>query len=290
MTDDLALVVNPASGGGKGRRLAPRVLTALRQAGWRVSAHESRSMDHVEELVAACSSGQTVAVLGGDGTLGRAAAGAFRGGAVLAPLPGGRGNDFCRVLGVPRDPVAAARSLRRALPRRVDTAMAGHRMFVCVAHAGFDSVANDIANHVPVLRGTPVYLYAALRAVVGWTPAKFTVDTGGGPRAFPGWSVAVGNAGQYGGGMRITPAARIDDGVLDVTVVGDITRPDFLRTLPRVYNGSHVQHPRVTTLTGRSVTVTADRPFDVYADGELVGPLPMTMRAMPGALQVLVGG
>jgi len=289
VTREVVLVVNPASGGGKGRRLAPRVLRGLRDGGWVVRAYESRDMDHVEELAAAQRPDQVVAVLGGDGTLGRAAAGTFHSGALLAPLPGGRGNDFCRVLGVPRDPVAAAKSLADANERRVDAGMAGARLFVCVAHAGFDSVANDIANRTPVLRGTPVYLYAALRTVVGWTPATFTVDVGEGPREYPGWTVAVGNAGRYGGGMRITPNASIDDGILDVTIAGDITRAEFLQLLPRVFNGSHVDHPKVTSLVGREIEIAASRPFDVYADGELVGPLPMTIRSMPNALRVLGG-
>ena len=285
----MMLVVNPESGGGKGRRLAPRVLKALRDTGWRVTARESRDMNDVEELVAGLTGDQVVAVLGGDGTQGRAAAGAFRSGALFAPLPGGRGNDFCRVLDVPRDAVAAARALADGSERRVDAGMAGHRLFVCVAHAGFDSVANETANSTPVLRGTPVYLYAAMRTVVDWEPATFTVDVGEGPCDYPGWTVAVGNAGQYGGGMRITPAAAIDDGILDVTIAGDITRIEFLQLLPRTFNGSHVNHPKVTTLTGREITLSASRPFDVYADGELVGPLPMTIRSMPNALRVLGG-
>jgi diacylglycerol kinase family enzyme len=196
------------------------VLTALRARGWRVRAAESRDLADVESRVAAVGPGELVAVLGGDGTLGRAAAGAFQSGAVLAPLPGGRGNDFCRVLGVARDPVRAVATLPDPGPderpngwdgeqlRRVDLGVAGSRIFVCVAHAGFDSVANDIANSTPVLRGTPVYLYAALRAIAGWHAATFTLEDGHGLRRHVGWTVAFGNAGMYGGGMNIAPHAR----------------------------------------------------------------------------------
>jgi diacylglycerol kinase family enzyme len=282
------LVVNPASGGGRALRAAPAVVAVLRQIGWAVRALRSRSMADVEERVAGLDQGELVVVLGGDGTMGRAAAGAFRSGAVLAPLPGGRGNDLCRSLGVPRDPVVAARGLGTAERRRIDLGLAGTRVFVCVAHAGFDGVANDIANRTPVLRGTPVYLYAALRAVGGWRAATFGVDTGDGATERPGWSVAVGNAGSYGGGMRITPHAVLDDGRLAVTVIGDVTRPEFLRTLPLVFSGRHVEHPKVSTDSAQAVVLSADRPFDVYADGELVGPLPMTIRCLPSALEVAV--
>jgi len=285
----VTLVVNPASGGGRARRFAPRVLMALRSAGYAVRARESRDLDDVERLVGQVPADGLVAVLGGDGTMGRAAAGAFQSGAVLAPIPGGRGNDFCRVLGVAASPVAATASLPGAEVRRVDLAVAGTRVFVCVAHAGFDSVANEIANSTPVLRGTPVYLYAALRAVSGWVPAGFTVDTGAGPQRHDGWTVAIGNGGQYGGGMRITPHAHLDDGLLAVTLVGDISRQEFLQTLPKVFSGRHVEHPKVSTESGPQVVLSADRPFDVYADGERVGPLPMTFRSLPGALQVAVG-
>ena len=282
------LVVNPASAGGRALRAAPAVVGVLREAGWQVRAVRSRSLDDVEERVAGLDEGDLVAVLGGDGTLGRAASGAFRSGAVLAPLPGGRGNDLCRALGVPRDPVVAARGLLTGERRRIDLGLAGTRVFVCVAHAGFDGVANDIANHTPVLRGTPVYLYSALRAISGWQPAVFGVETSRGRQDRAGWSVAVANAGMYGGGMKIAPHALLDDGQLAVTVIGDVSRPAFLRTLPLVFSGRHVEHPKVSTDSADTVTLSADRPFDVYADGELVGPLPMTIRCLPSALEVAI--
>jgi YegS/Rv2252/BmrU family lipid kinase len=287
-TSRALLVVNPASGGGRALRAAPAVVAALQQDGWQVRAVRSRSLVDVEERIARLDEGDLVAVLGGDGTLGSAAAGAFRSSAVLAPLPGGRGNDLCRALGVSLDPVTAARGLATAERRRIDVGLAGTRVFVCVAHAGFDSVANDIANRTHLLRGTPVYVYAALRAVSGWQPAVFGVDTGNGPREHAGWSVAVANAPSYGGGMKIAPHAVLDDGRLAVTLIGDVSRPDFLRTLPTVFSGRHVEHPKVSTDSAPAVTLSADRPFDVYADGELVGPLPMTFRCLPSALEVAV--
>lgn len=248
---------------------------------------QSRDLEDLEAKARALDAGEIIAVLGGDGTLGRAAAGAFQSGAVLAPLPGGRGNDFCRVLGVSRDAVTAARQLRAAQPHRIDLGVAGVRVFVCVAHAGIDSVANDIANHTPVLSGTPLYVSAAVRALASWTPMTFHVTSDNGDRGQVGWSVMVGKGGQYGGGMRIAPHASVDNGRLAVTYLGDVSKTEFLRVLPRVFNGTHVQHPKVTTELTTSITISADRPAQVYADGELVGYLPMTFRVLPSALQVL---
>ena len=267
--------------------MAPRVLRALRDDGWQVRAWQSRSIEDLEERVGSLHTGDVVAVMGGDGTLGRAAAGAFHSGAVLAPLPGGRGNDFCRVLGVSRDAVTAARQLRTAKVRRIDLGVAGARVFVCVAHAGIDSVANEIANHTPVLSGTPLYLYAAVRALASWTPMTFQISSDSGEREQVGWSVMVGKGGQYGGGMRIAPHASVDDGRLAVTYVGDVSRSEFFRVLPRVFNGTHVQHPKVSTESTTAITISADREAQVYADGEFVGLLPMTFQVLPGALQVL---
>jgi YegS/Rv2252/BmrU family lipid kinase len=290
--DDLVLVVNPASGGGRGARLAPRIRAALEADGWRVDPYLTKELDDARRLTMQVPEGHLVAVVGGDGLVGRAAEGAVASRALFAPLPAGRGNDFCRALGIPLDPVKAAQGLRRASTRHVDVGtvnLSGStHMFVCVVSLGFDSVANEIANDTSVLSGTAVYLYAAVRAMATWRPATFTIDADGVQRTHTGWTVAVGNCGQYGGGMRICPDARMDDGLLDVTLVGAVSKPSFLATLPKVFSGRHLEHPMVDAMRVTSLHVDADRRFAVYADGERLGELPARIATIPGALQVLV--
>ncbi len=286
------LVVNPASGGGRGARVAPQVRAALADDGWRVDAYLTKELDDARRLTMQVPAGQRVVVVGGDGLIGRAAEGAVSSRARFAPLPAGRGNDFCRSLGVPLDPVRAARGLRNATARSVDVGTVdvdgATHTFVCVVSLGFDSVANEIANATPRLSGTAVYVYAALRAMITWQPATFTLDAHGMRSEHTGWTVAVGNCGQYGGGMRICPDAVLDDGVLDVTLVGAVSKPSFLATLPKVFSGRHVDHPMVDVLRVTDLHVDADRAFAVYADGERLGQLPARIGVLPNALEVLV--
>jgi YegS/Rv2252/BmrU family lipid kinase len=227
--------------------------------------------------------------LSGDGLVG-CVAGALSGrpGAVMGVLPGGRGNDFARVAGIPRDPVAACAVLAHGVPRPVDLGDVDGRPFVGIASLGFDSDANRIANAAPARLGALVYAYGALRALIGWRHAAFTVTVDGARRELEGWSVAVANTRAYGGGMLLAPDAAYDDGLLDVVLSSRTSRLAFLRTLPKVFRGTHVQDPRIEVLRGREVRVQADRPFVVYADGDPIGELPVTITCRPGAIRVLL--
>jgi YegS/Rv2252/BmrU family lipid kinase len=250
----------------------------------------TRSLTHAQELAsAAADAGDIVVTLSGDGLIG-AVAGALRGreDAVMGVLPGGRGNDFARVSGIPLDPVAACAVIATGTPRPVDVGDVGGRTFVGIASLGFDSVANRIANEAPSRLGPLVYAYGALRALATWRPATFDVAVDRDRRTFSGWTVAAANNRAYGGGMLLAPDARLDDGELDVVLVAPRSRRQFVRCLPMVFKGTHVELESVTVLRGREVRITADRPFDVYADGDPIGELPVTIRAVPGAITVLL--
>ena len=270
------------------RRL-PEAEAELRRLGAEFRTEQTLSGDHARELAAeAGRAGHTVAALGGDGLL-RLVAGAVRDtDGALAVLPAGRGNDFARVLGIPDDPVRAVRIAVQGRDRMVDVAEAGGEPFLGIASLGFDSDANRIANESRVIRGNVVYLYAALRALWSWKPASYTVTVDGERHAIRGYSVAVANSKAYGGGMYIAPQADIDDGMLDLVAIGDMTRPAFLFHLPRVFRGRHVDDPSVTVLRGHEITVDASRPFRVYADGDPVGDSPVTMTVRPRCLRLVV--
>ena len=137
------------------------------------------------------------------------------------------------------------------------------------------------------MRGQLVYLYATLRALAGWRHAGFQVEVDGRHQALTGYSVAVANSGLFGGGMRLVPHASLDDGLLDVFTSARASKLRFLRDLPKVFKGSHLDSPHAHLFRGQAVEVHADRPFDVYADGDPIGPLPATIRVQPGALRVI---
>ncbi len=285
----VALVVNPAAGRGRARRLLPAVQARLRADGHDVVTARTQSLEHCDALVgAALEQDRVVAALGGDGLVGRAAAGVAAADGLLAVLPGGRGNDFARAVGVPRDPVRACRLLTDGVEHRVDLGDVDGVAFLGIASVGFDSATQEraLTNRLPL--GPAVYLVCALAAVATWQPARFTGTVDGRPLTLRGWSVAVANSGVYGSGMRLAPDASIEDGLLDVVTTSQTSRLRFLRGLPEVFRGTHLRLPSVAVQRARTVHLDADRPFRVFADGDPVGALPCTVTVRPGALRVLL--
>jgi YegS/Rv2252/BmrU family lipid kinase len=288
MDGPVCLIVNPHAGGGRAMRLLPGVESALRSMGRAFRVEPTASMEHARELArGARDAGEIVAAMGGDGITG-AVAGELRDGrGLLVVLPGGRGNDFARKLGIPHDPVAACELLEHGRERRVDLADAGDVAFLGILSAGLDSDVNERANTTRLPLGTSVYVYGALRALATWRSAGWTVAVDGEEHGFSGYSVAVSNSGIFGGGMRLVPDASVDDGLLDVVLIGEQRKLAYLRGLMRVFKGTHLHDPAVTLLRGREVSFRADRAFIAYADGDPVAPLPLTVRVLPGALRVV---
>jgi YegS/Rv2252/BmrU family lipid kinase len=284
----VCLIVNPHAGGGRALRLLPGVEAALRGQGRPFRVAETTSMQHARELTReACAQGEIVAAMGGDGIVGAIAGELREGQGVLAVLPGGRGNDFARKLGVPFDPVQAAKLLRDGVEQRVDLAVAGETVYLGILSAGIDSEVNRIALETRLKLGTFVYTYGVLRAIARWKPATWQVTIDGTTQAYPGYSVAIGNSGVFGGGMYLAPDASLQDGKLDVVLIRQQPRLRYLRGLPRVFNGTHLKDPAITLLQGTEIRCEADRPFTAYADGDPIGDLPLTVTVLPGALRVV---
>ncbi len=288
MDGPVCLIVNPHAGGGRAMRLLPDVEAALRGMGRAFRVEPTVSMEHARELArGARDAGEIVAAMGGDGITG-AVAGELRDGAgLLAIVPGGRGNDFARKLGIPADPVLACELLESGIERRVDLADAGGVAFLGILSAGIDSDVQVIANSTRLPLGTNVYVYGALRALASWKHATWSVEIDGAEHGFSGYSVAVANSGVFGGGMYLVPDASLDDGMLDVALIAAHGKINYLRGLPRIFKGTHVDDPGFKLLRGREITFRADRPFTAYADGDPVAPLPLTVRVLPGALRVV---
>jgi YegS/Rv2252/BmrU family lipid kinase len=267
----------------------PAVMAELDRLGAPHREVETRSIEHATaEASTAAAAGEVVAALGGDGLVRPLAAVLRSTEATLAILPGGRGNDLARVLGIPFDPAAAARVAVEGKERALDVATVDGTAYVGIASLGFDSDANRIANEAKVVRGNLVYLYAALRALAAWRPATFTVRVDGERHQVTGYSVAVGNSRAYGGGMLLLPQAELDDGQLDVLMIARHSKLRFLFDLPKVFKGTHLSSPYGTVLRGAVVEVDADRPFDVYADGDPIGRTPATIRVERQVLRVIV--
>lgn len=282
------VLVNPSAGGGRTRDLLPKLEGALRARGLIYRLVMTTSLDHgVTEARAAAADGEIPVVMSGDGLVGQVGGALVDTHAPLGVIPGGRGNDFARVVGIPTEIPDAVDLLAAGTTRSVDVGEVNGRRFLCIASCGFDSDANRIANETRMVKGNLVYLYAALRALAAWKPARFEVAIDGAPHAFTGYAVAVANNKAYGGGMFVAPDAELDDGKLDVVWTGDVSKLHFLANLPKVFKGRHVDNPEVTVLRGSEVEIAADRPFAIYADGDHIADLPATIRVLPRALDVI---
>jgi YegS/Rv2252/BmrU family lipid kinase len=285
----LALLVNPSSAGGKPLKLLPRVEQALdeRRIDFRVQKTKDLK-DGVDQALNAIEAGEVPVVMSGDGLVG-AVGGAMAGAETpLGILPGGRGNDLARVLGIPDEPELATEVLLRGHSRRIDVGEANGARFLGIVSVGFDSEANRLANETHFLRGNLVYAYAALRTLFGWKPARFTVRVDAERIRFTGYSVSVANSKAFGGGMFIAPDAELDDGEFDIVTVGEVSKPRFVGNLPKVFKGTHIEDDEVRVFRAQHLELTASKPFPVYADGEHLTELPASLRILPGALSVLV--
>lgn len=288
MSRTFALLVNPASAGGRALKALPTVHEVLDGAKATYRTVTTRSIDHAyEEGLRAAEAGETVVALGGDGLL-RPVAGALKAtDSSLAIIPCGRGNDLARMLGVPTDPGEAARLAVEGEERLVDVANVEGTPYMGVASFGFDSDANRIANEAKLVKGDAVYVYAALRTLATWKAARFSVIIDGVRHQFTGSTVAVGNSKVYGGGMYVLPDAEIDDGKLDVMFVKEASKPRLLALLPRVFKGTHGTSDLVEFHRGEEIEVSSDRPFAIYADGDPIGATPAIMRVERRSLRVI---
>jgi YegS/Rv2252/BmrU family lipid kinase len=285
----LALLVNPASAHGRTLKLLPQLERELDQRRISFRVERTRGLEHgVERALRAAEAGEVPVVVSGDGLIG-AVGGALAGSeAPLGIVPGGRGNDLARVLGISGEPAEAVATLAAGETRRIDVGEVNGERFLGIVSVGFDSEANRLANETKWLRGNLVYAYAGVRTLLGWKPARFTLAIGGKRERLSGYSVSVANSKAFGGGMFIAPDADLADGEFDVVAVGEVGKLRFLSNLPKVFKGTHVEEDEVRVCRAARLELSASRPFPVYADGEHLTDLPAKLRVLPQALSVIV--
>lgn len=293
--DDLRLLVNPRAGRGRAIETAQQVAAILRGRGIAVLVSTAGSVSAMRSIAAeAVSRGDVgLVVIGGDGMSHLAIQEIAGTTTALGIIPAGTGNDFAAALGLPRDVQRAATAIADALGggehRTVDLARCGRQWWASVLCAGFDSAVNDRANRMRWPHGPRRYDLALLAELIRLRTVPMTLRLDEQAVTLEATLVAVGNTSTYGGGIPICPDADPQDGLLDVTVVGRISRRRLIRVTPTLRRGEHLAHWSVTTYRARSVSLHAEAnpPVTAYADGEPISALPVTAICQPGALRVL---
>lgn len=308
----LMVVCNPVAGGGRG----PAALSVLRRyldaEGVRYRSETTQRPGDAARLarsavLAGCSA---VIAVGGDGTLFEVVNGVMNpaapgeetgtGGSVAVGLvQAGRGSDFGRSAGIPSDVEAACERLLEGRTQLIDLGHVAYTSFVGVGQArffanaaglGFDAEVTRRANAAPrALGGTVPYLSSLLTTLGTYRnkPVSVQVDDAEAWQARVN-SVVVANGQYFGGGMKIAPDALLSDGDLQVVVLGDMTKLDLVRNVPRVYDGSHITHPKVATMSARRIAVSSTARLLLQADGEVLGTAPALFRVVPSALRLIV--
>jgi len=236
---------------------------------------------------------ETVVAVGGDGTVQEVVNGLVgpKGDcpAALGVIPGGSGNDFSKMLGYPGDPAGALEVVLGGHVRRFDLGRANGRYFVNIAGVGFDAEVAGFLNQKPKrLPGILTYLYGILTILFRYRPALLSLDLGAEVLRQKCLLVSVANGPSHAGGFKMCPEAKPDDGLLDICVAGDLTRPETLLLLPKVFSGRHTLHPKVRIYKGvKKVKISSDLPLFLQADGEIFGRVPALIEIVPGVLRVI---
>ena len=305
MTGGVVFVVNPASANGSTRRRWPEIAHRAAELGLEGESLLSERPGHAVELARLAAEGgaRLVVAVGGDGTVNEVVNGlvAVEGERPeLAVIPRGTGTDFVRHFKIPTKLDAAVRVAASGRERAIDAGRITYRSwsgeqesayFANSASAGMSGAVAQRANaSSKALGGKVSFLYATLAVFARWHASEMEVEVDGERRSGLMYDAIVANCRYLGGGMAMTPDAQPDDGLLDVLLIGDITRRDLALTLPKVYRGTHLPHPKAEALRGRRVVVRAATPVPVELDGEQPGTTPAEFEVLPKALRLRVPG
>ena len=283
MTSTVHLVANPAARAGRAGEEIAGVSARLGALGADVTEVIGADADETAALIddVVAAGAERIVVLGGDGLVHLAVQSIAQSPTVLGLIPSGTGNDFAGALGLGGEATAAVEAALGE-PSQVDLMRIGNRWGASVATAGFSVAVNERANRMRFPRGSSRYTSATMLQLPRMTATGYQLAIDDDEQNIVASLVTIANTSDFGGGMRISPDASPTDGLLDITVVGEVGRIELLTWFRKVFDGSHLDHPEVSTFRGRAVTVTADA--QIWADGEPVAPAPVTIEAVPGAL------
>ena len=298
-------IVNPVAAGGKTGTVWPAIEEELRSLDLSFDHRFTEAPNHATSLAREGTEEgyEMVVAVGGDGTVnevvnGLMSPGSGKADAVLGVVITGRGSDLARTIGIPADYAEACARLTGDRTMTVDLGLVelytegkkGERYFVNVGGGGFDGEVAVRANRAPdFMGGTIPYLSSLVTTLITYRnkAIELTLDEGE-PMQMVVNSVIVANCQYFGGGMRVAPDADPSDGLFDVIVIGDVDKIEFLMTVPKVYDGTHITHPQVDTYRAKRVELRSEEPLLLQVEGEVCGQTPLTFSIVPSALQIRV--
>jgi len=287
-----AFIINAAAGRGRTAKVWPVLEQKIRESGFDFKTFFTPGPGRGGEIAAAVQKNgfSRLIAVGGDGTLHEVINAADLSRATVGILPTGTGNDLCRSLGIPVDPLKALEIILSGPVREIDLGSVNSVLFANVAGTGFDADVALQVNSSPLLSrlpGTAAYLCAVFYRLLHFQKYPVRVQVDGVHFAGKILFAAVGNGQYYGGGMQVVPQAQIDDSTLHLCVAGDVSLGDTIRTLPKIFTGDHIKHPKVWCLSGREIEIISDWRIPVHADGEIVTRTPALFTILPRRLKII---
>ncbi len=285
----IACIVNPVAGRGRTARLWSQIEPMWKQK-YHLQVYYTRSPGDATALAAEAQArgAEILVAVGGDGTVNEVVNGMELNHGILGLLPAGSGNDLCRSLGYPQNPLETAANLFNWTPRRIDLGKCDRGYFTNVIGAGFDGqVAYDVNNTIKFFKGKAAYLASILKNLVTYRNTPLEVEFDGKRWSGKALLIAVGNGCYYAGGLKIVPPAVVDDGYFHICLAKDVGKLETLRLLPGVYGGHHTRHRHVEIFKARRIFINSPVALTVQADGEIFGTLPLSLEVVPAALSVL---
>jgi YegS/Rv2252/BmrU family lipid kinase len=281
-------LINPKAGNGRAIATFNKIKPYLNQLPINYKSIITESIEHAQiAATSALQQGEKIAIVGGDGSA-RAVVGIIHElNGVLAFIPAGRGNDLARMLNIPLNPLKACDLLTQGKEMQIDLGEINEELFLTICYIGVDSLTSEIANKQRFLKGPLVYLYAGLKAIIQCKPIHYKLTIDGTIHEHTGYMVAIANSQYYGGGMQIAPYASLQDGLLDIVLLDAISKLAMIKTLPKLYSGTHITVPGFKVLRGREIHIDAYPPIAFYADGDSISFPPATIKVIPSALKIL---
>lgn len=291
----IKFIANPVSGNGKTRRILPKLISLVKRLGIRFDVELTLAPQHATEIAKSISDEfEIVVAVGGDGTINEVASGLLLTNKVLGIVPAGSGNDFARAVGRLRDLKDYVYRLIAGRIKRIDVGSInfGDRdyLFVNGVGVGFDAEVARQSERFRRLKGLPRYLAALIKTLRSYRSVRMNLEIDGQVvRDGPTFLVAIGNGTSAGGGFLLTPDAKLDDGLLDVCAVSEVSIPRVIQVLPSVLNGTHARHPEVSMFSARHIRISSESPVAVHRDGEISPDRikEFTIDIYPGRLNII---